>query len=129
MSDGTVELNWDSILNKMEKIQELHKRAATQGEMEAAANAMGRLLTKYGLELADVEARLGGRDDSTAHIQEDVTIGSVANWRRSLLNIVARHNFCCVISHTGNAKLTGWGHRSIFKQRKRCSLGLKKKWR
>lgn len=79
------------LLDKFEKIIELQGRAATQGEANAAASALQRLLTQHNIELNEVNRRLGNKAPKVTITSERFACPQ-ANWMRSLWNVVAMAN-------------------------------------
>jgi hypothetical protein len=79
------------LLDKIEKIVKLQEGAATQGEAQAAAAALQRLLTQHNIEMAEVHRRLGSKVEP-ATITSKRFDCKQANWLRSLWFNVARAN-------------------------------------
>jgi hypothetical protein len=91
------------ILGRLKKLIRLQKGAlkvGSVGEAEAAALAIGRLLTEYNLSLADVEGS-GDDEAQTVEIVEGDTIrlvtGDDFRFSQFLLSVITRYNYCQVI--------------------------------
>jgi len=87
----------DAILNKLAYIKTLKEQASTPGEAEAAAAAMTRMLTKYGLDMMELDMRLGTMPKASDFLYEKVDLESSAMWKRTLIYHIAKHNFSRVI--------------------------------
>lgn len=87
----------DQILNKLAYIKTLKEQAATPGEAEAAAAAMTRMLTKYGLSMLELDARLGTMPTVSSFLYEHIDLASTAMWKRTLIYHIATFNFSRVI--------------------------------
>lgn len=87
----------DRILDRITALQDM----AQMGTPEEAANAVAlieRLLTKYNLSMARVNARREAGRTSEEFVLEHFDIGArtqwLARWRRDLLHGLCQHNFC-----------------------------------
>lgn len=83
------------MIAKLRKILELSKRAGTEGEAAAASFRLQELLTKYNLEVADLELKTG----KVAHVGEagyDLA-KSGFKWKLDLADYVADHYYCAPI--------------------------------
>lgn len=91
--------------NILEKIRALLRLASDSGATEHEASlAMERaqaLLLKHNLDMADIDVKDDGF--SFEVLDEEFNIGK-ANWRSTLLGMIARQNFCRVITHTGTGR-------------------------
>lgn len=96
----------DSILNKIQKLLNMTtERGCTQPEAENAAAQVQRLLFKYKLSMAEVEAA-DPDEKQVNHITEQSQFTGIkkneGRWRSTLAHKVARYNFCnCLQSHRG----------------------------
>lgn len=95
-------MDWTAILSKLEQVRTLRDRATTQGEAEAAAAALTRLLTKYNLSMAEFEMRTKSeRAEGHGMIRDFIDMANSAPWRSDLLNVIAMHNGCRAIFGLG----------------------------
>jgi hypothetical protein len=85
----------DNIVTKLRNVLERVKRGSTEGEVQAATNVLQTLLTKYNLEIADLERSTGktvakvGKGD---HAWDNPK--AVWKWKLDLAEHVAEHFFC-----------------------------------
>lgn len=93
MENGQRQEITEQILNKLAYIKTLKENAATPGEAEAAAAALIRMLTKYGLSIMELDARLGVMPKASDFKLDNVNVGSTAMWKRTLLHHIATFNF------------------------------------
>jgi hypothetical protein len=96
------------LLSKIEKIQALMDRAATQGEAEAAAEALERLMIRHQLEAVEVEVALHGRPgQGRASSVEGFEFGlERAMWKVNLLFAITKHNFGKAVHHPWTKSMT-----------------------
>lgn len=100
-------------LDKLQKVAALMDRAGTEGEAEAAAAAMSRLLIKYNLTESEVR-QAQGKSTSPDIVVKYHSLGKDRSrgltWKLGLLNISAKMNLCEMVrigeTH-GNAWLVG----------------------
>lgn len=109
MSDpntGDQSLDFDALMAKIQKILALAApdSGATQPEMENATLRVQEILARYNLSMADVEAH--NPAGKSPYLTRDFKLyGAVAgdrNWRRLLLDAVARNNFCRITWYVGS---------------------------
>ena len=84
----------------IERIQKLLALSGSSNEHEAAS-ALAKaqaLLAEHNLSLAQVQARTGVK---SSYIKACYDLDGCDNWRRSLLLLIARHNFCEVVMLRG----------------------------
>ena len=107
----------ETILSKIKKLQNLTtERGATPEEAASAAAKAQALLFEHNLAQADVDTRLdaNGAPDpygKVEHILEGANRNSLT-WRRTLLFVVARYNFCSAVYRPGTTILSVIGKRS-----------------
>ena len=84
------------IAEKIAQVANLMERASTQGEAEAAAAAMQRLVLKYGVTLD--EARREAGKAASPYLFEMHIIAKAASpsisWRNTMFHIIAHAGFC-----------------------------------
>lgn len=92
-----------NLKDRLEKIQRLMENAGTVGEAEAAAAAFQRLVMKHNIDLAE----LGG-DEPEEYVFDSIdlkeTKATGLKWRTTLLNVLAKYNFCLLVV---NGRLSG----------------------
>lgn len=102
----------NEILDKIEKIIRLQENAATEGEANAAAAALSRLLTKHNMDEAAARQRLGKRPEKDSWLAEYHTINfGKTSWSRSLYYNIAKSNFCRMWYLPGTHKVGVVGER------------------
>lgn len=89
--------NLDKIKGKLQKLMKLYegaKKIKSEGEANAAAAAIQRLLAEYNLSMGDIE-----RDEEDDAIKEEIMscyrikfIGG--QWEFALMNVLCKYNFC-----------------------------------
>lgn len=101
------------IIEKLQKVAALMDNAGTEGEAEAAAAAMSRLLVKYNLTEAEIRSA-EGKSASPDIIVQYHSLGKDRSrgltWKLSLLNVSAQMNLCQMVrigNTHGNAWLVG----------------------
>lgn len=93
-----MDTNFDNILDKLVKIQELIDRGATAGEIAAATGRMQLLLTKHNLDLAMVAERKGIKRLAPQKFRIEAP---VTGWRSRLVEGVTRANYAqYILMHT-----------------------------
>jgi len=90
------------ILDKIKKLLALSTSSNPNEAASAAAKAQA-LLAQYNLELSQVEAHGGEASD---YGQQDVAVGGVSRWRKTLMLVLARPNFCAVVSYKGTERVS-----------------------
>jgi hypothetical protein len=105
----------DTILAKIKKLQALTvERGATPEEAANAAAKAQALLFEHNLAQADVDTKEQAGTDPYGKV-ETILEGANRNtvtWRRSLLHIIAKYNFCSAIQHSGETRMSLIGKRS-----------------
>lgn len=89
----------DSILSKLKKMKKLYESAKainSEGEANAAAAAIQRLLTQYNLSMDEIDTATEERNDA---IEEEATSGNTYKsiggiWEYRLLSTICKYNFC-----------------------------------
>ena len=79
-----------AVLKKIRDLLRLQRRAATDGEAQAAAFALGKLLTKHQLDLASIEDDV---PQPSAMVADEPleTFGRMCRWRTELAGAVCGH--------------------------------------
>ena len=85
----------DSAMRKIMALAEKTKAGAntTEAEASAATSVMQKLLTKYNLDIADIEARASNKTE-VERVKEDLHGRAVYKWHQMLAKYVAEANFC-----------------------------------
>src|SRR3990170_1711561 len=92
-----MEMPDDNILEKIRALLRLAgDGAATEAEASLAMERAQALLLKHNLDMADIDVKEEGF--SFEVLDEEFNIGK-ADWRSNLLGVIARQNFCRVITH------------------------------
>ena len=92
----------DSILLRIKKLLAMTtERGATPEEAATAAAKAQQLLMEHNLSMAAVEEAGGEKGENVGKHTYDMTDGKdqSLHWRRSLLNVVVRYNFCKLITN------------------------------
>lgn len=99
----------EKILERIAAIQERStKRGFTQAEAEQATAKLQELLAKHNLSMLDLEKFKAGMAGS---VQEQMFMMSArSNWRRELLNQIARANHCRMMFYKGTRYVALIGH-------------------
>lgn len=81
----------DDVIGRARKLLRLRDRAGTAGEAQAAARALGKLLDKHRLTVAEVELRDSA--STPVLISEDplISFGRLPKWRSALARKLCRH--------------------------------------
>ena len=90
------------ILDKIKKLLALSTSSNPNEAASAAAKAQV-LLAQYNLELSQVETHSGETSD---YCQQDIVVGGVSRWRKTLMLVLARPNFCAVVSYKGMERIS-----------------------
>src|SRR5215469_2538003 len=90
------------ILDKIKKLLALSTSSNPNEAASAAAKAQA-LLAQYNLDLSQVEAHSGETSD---YCQQDIVVGGVSRWRKTLMLVLARPNFCAVVSYKGTERIS-----------------------
>jgi hypothetical protein len=104
----------ESILSKIKKLQALTtERGATPEEAASAAAKAQALLFEHNLAQADIDTQEAAPDPygKVETVLEGANRTTV-QWRRSLLYIVAKYNFCSAVTLSGTTKMSVIGKRS-----------------
>jgi hypothetical protein len=78
------------LLKKIRDLLRLQRRASTEGEAQAAAFALGRLLTKHQLDLASIETDVDRERAAIDNAPVD-SFGRLCRWRMGIANALCRH--------------------------------------
>jgi hypothetical protein len=92
-------------LKKLMRLQEGAKKIGSEGEANAAAAAISRLLTQYNLSLMDIdpeERKETMQIQRTGHISFKDTYGL---WKRSLMNVLCEFNYCKTFLISGQTNM------------------------
>lgn len=103
----------EDLLRKIKNIQELSQRGGTQHEAAAAAGKLTELLLRHNLTLLDLDQV---SDERNIKVSEQMFwLSAVSNWRRELLNQVARANGCRILIYSGTraVRMIGYPHNII----------------
>jgi hypothetical protein len=87
------------------KLSALRKKAATEGEAQAAAAAMQRLLLKYNLSLSKVLLEAEGQAADNGIVKDTFRFSEryqSKTWKQQLLFGVAQYNFVKALTHGEN---------------------------
>lgn len=103
----------DKILDKIRKLirlKESAKKIGSEGEANAAAAAVSRLLTEYNLSLMEVTEEATTPtltvSESTRVSYQD-TYGNI--WKRNLLRIICEYNYCQILLYSGTTYMVVLG--------------------
>lgn len=104
----------DKILDKIRKLirlKESAKKIGSEGEANAAAAAVNRLLTEYNLSLMEVAEEAGTASALTVSeslkISYQDTYGNI--WKRDLLRIISEYNYCQILLYSGSTHMVVLG--------------------
>lgn len=92
-------------LKKLMRLQQSAKKIGSEGEANAAAAAISRLLTQYNLSLMDIdpeERKESLQMQRTGHISFKDTYGL---WKRLLMNVICEFNYCKVFLISGQTNM------------------------
>lgn len=92
-------------LKKLMRLQEGAKKIGSEGEANAAAAAISRLLTQYNLSLLDIdpeEKKEAMQIQRTGHISFKDTYGL---WKRLLMNVICEFNYCKTFLISGQTNM------------------------
>ena len=84
------------IIAKIRKVLELAKRGGTEGETAAAAHRLNELLTKYNLQIADLELRTGKVAAVVGQQGYDLEKAGF-KWKLDLADYIADHYYCAPV--------------------------------
>lgn len=99
----------EKIIEKLKKLMRLQKSAekiGSEGEANAAAAAISRLLTQYNLSLMDVDPedrKASLRVQESSKISFRDTYGNL--WKRDLLRIICEFNYCRILLYSGETNM------------------------
>lgn len=107
----------ETILTRIKKLQNLTtERGATPEEAATAAAKVQALLFEHNISTADVETheQHDGRPGSYGKVEHELQGANrnTVQWRRSLLYVIAKHNFCTAVTHPNTTKMSVIGKRS-----------------
>ena len=89
----------------LERITKLLALSTSSNEHEAAAAAAKaqELMFRHNLDLAQLQAgQAGSQDEYTTRVVE---LGALNSWRRSLIHVLAEHNFCKAVAFVGTPRV------------------------
>ncbi len=92
-------------LKKLMRLQQSASKIGSEGEANAAAAAISRLLTQYNLSLMDInpeERKESLRVQRTGNISFKDTYGL---WKRLLMNVICEFNYCKVFLISGQTNM------------------------
>jgi hypothetical protein len=102
----------NEMMDKVGKIMALAMNAGTEEEAQAAAAMAQKLAFKYNLDLDQIARGNASPTRSLKHIIKGrVDIGAHKGWVETLMSVVARHNFCRIVFHTGTNEISIIGER------------------
>lgn len=82
----------NDIIDKAKKLLALRDRAGTQGEAEAAARALSKLLDKHRITMAELETKQGRVESIVANEKYPLIAWERAvAWRRALIDTLSKH--------------------------------------
>lgn len=85
----------EAVLDRAQKLLALSLAGGTEAEAQAAAKKLQELCFKYNLDVARLEA---SSRQTKAYLQQMVDVGAktgwIAEWRISLVHVIAKYNFC-----------------------------------
>lgn len=104
----------ESILAKIKKLQALAAKNSNQHEAAAAAAKAQALIFEHNLSAADVETHETAPHDPYGKVEHtlDGANRTTVQWRRSLLYVLAKANFCTAVTQSGTTKMQLIGKRS-----------------
>lgn len=102
----------DRTMNKIRKIQALADRAGTEGEAQAAMNALQNMLNKHGMKTSEITSEQEIEEDVNQLVVDE---GGVKQHWKGWLGVIVAKNFRCTVywSH-GTLKNGKWGSKLIF---------------
>lgn len=110
----------DDIIAKIHKLRSLEENGSTEGEVQAAAAAIQRLMLAHGIEEAHLSIAQG--KPLTGYGYLSIEAGS-EQWRIDLLNGIAQGNGCrLILGQTPNSISTGGRKRSGSKHIKKYDI-------
>lgn len=94
----------ENIIEQLRKVKRLADNAGTEGEAAAAAAAMARLLSKYNLEISEIDLNA----EASETVEENI-FGhkNSSQWRTLLMHYVAKYNFCTTLTSTRYITVNG----------------------
>lgn len=92
----------EALIEKIQKCLAL-STSPNLNEAAAAMEMAQKLMTKYNIELYQVEQHTGKRNEEIVSNNFDLGVGrgSPVKWRQDLIFAIARHNFCRGLAYTG----------------------------
>ena len=99
--------NLNKILAKLKKLKALYesaKKIESEGEAQAAAAAIQRLLTQYNLSMEEIDEE--STDNKILHEETSgYTYKSIGGcWESKLTNVLCENNFCKLLLKNGSYK-------------------------
>lgn len=92
-------------LKKLMRLQQSAQKIGSEGEANAAAAAISRLLTQYNLSLMDInpeERKKSLQVQRTGHVSFKDTYGL---WKRLLMDVICEFNYCKVFLISGQSNM------------------------
>jgi hypothetical protein len=90
---------------KLIYVTTLKERATTQGEAEAAAAALTRLMTRYGLAQMHLDMLVQDKKAGSSFTHDMVDLGAAAQWRRNLFFAICKYNFSTMVQERNSTKV------------------------
>jgi hypothetical protein len=89
----------------MERVTKLLALSTSSNEHEAASAAAKaqQLMFRHNLSLAQVQA--GPEDARDAYTERVIDLGALQSWRRTLIHVLAEHNFCKALAFVGTPRV------------------------
>lgn len=104
----------EKILDKIRKLirlKESAKKIGSEGEANAAAAAVNRLLTEYNLSLMEVTEEAAATPalavSKSVEVSYQDTYGNI--WKRDLLRIISEYNYCQILLYSGTTHMVVLG--------------------
>lgn len=107
----------ERLLEKIRKVARLAENAGTDGEAQAAALAMQRLMAENDIDISEIDVN----DEPSRQEVEDVTaevLTNRVNWQERLLMVIARNFRCEMYISSGDqldAKSGNWKKRTAYR--------------
>lgn len=104
----------ESILSRIKKLQALAAKNSNQHEAAAAAAKAQALLFEHNLTAADVDTHEPAQADPYGKVEHTLEGANrtTVQWRRSLLYVIAKANFCTAVTQSGSTRMQIIGKRS-----------------
>jgi hypothetical protein len=102
----------EKTMSKIRKIQVLADHAGTEGEAQAAMNALQNLLKKHGMKSSEITAESEVEEDVNQLVVDET--GVKQHWKGWLGKVVASNFRCTVYWTYGQHKSGKWGSKLVF---------------